>query len=229
MTWSAMNSLAGLSGYNERDHGAMIQDYLKNGGVNLNPAQTAWCAAVVNAALKQTGLEGTGSNMARSFLSWGQGTTTPKPGDIAVFSRGDPNSQYGHVGFFQGYDDNGNIRVLGGNQSNSVNVSAFSPSNLLGFRTAGEGQTNYGPEMPTLASTAAASASNANTPQLDGYGKGMQAVTKGLMGLAMMAQKPSGGGGGGLLGVPQMKAGPSGGYSPLRINGREDDPFNQFS
>ena len=227
MTWGAMNSLAGLSGYNERDHGAMIQDYLRNGGINLNPAQTAWCAAVVNSAIAQSGGKGTGSNMARSFLNWGQPTQTPQPGDIAVFSRGDPNGQSGHVGFFQGYDDNGNLRILGGNQSDGVNVASYGRDNLLGFRTAGGGQNNYGPDMNTLASASAANAAGTNKPELDNYGKGMGALTKGLMGLAMMAQKPSGGGA--QMQAPQMKAGPSGGYSPLRINGRDDDPFNSFA
>lgn len=226
MTWGAMNSLAQLSGLNETRDNALIQDYLHNGGVNLNPAQTAWCAAVVNSALKQSGLEGTGSNMARSFMNWGSPTTAPKPGDIAVFSRGDPNGTQGHVGFFQGYDDNGNIRVLGGNQGNGVNVSSFSPQGLLGFRTAGQAD-QVGPDMNTLnAAKATGTATASNQPATDNYGRGMQAVTKGLMGLAMAAQAPRGGG---LLNVPQMKAGPSGQYQPLRIGMNADDPFNQFA
>jgi uncharacterized protein (TIGR02594 family) len=217
-----MNSMARLNGLNEVRDNAMIQDYLKNGGVNLNPAQTAWCAAVVNAALGQTGGQGTGSNMARSFMNWGNSTTQPKPGDIAVFSRGnDPNA--GHVGFFQGYDANGNIQLLGGNQGNGVNVSSFAPDGLLGFRTSGQ-TDQYGPDMGTLNTAKAATAAK---PELDNYGKGMQGVTKGLMGLAMATQAPQGGG---LLNVPQLKTGPSGKVpNHLRINGRDDDPFNYFA
>lgn len=125
-------------GLNERDQNAALQDYLSTGGVNLDPATTAWCAAFVNATLAKTGMQGTGSNMARSFLEWGQGVDQPQIGDLAVFSRGDPNGPYGHVGFFQGYNPDGTIRVLGGNQGDSVSVSAYSPDALLGFRRGGQ-------------------------------------------------------------------------------------------
>lgn len=123
-------------GMNENDQNAAIQEYLSNGGVNLDPAVTAWCAAFVNATLKQAGMEGTGSNMARSFLDWGQGVDQPKPGDLAVFTRGDPNGPFGHVGIFEGYNPDGTIRVLGGNQGNSVSIAGYSPDSLLGFRRA---------------------------------------------------------------------------------------------
>lgn len=125
-------------GMNERDQNAALQDYLSTGGVNLDPATTAWCAAYVNATLAQTGQQGTGSNMARSFLDWGQGVDQPQKGDLAVFSRGDPNGPFGHVGFFDGYNEDGTIRVLGGNQGDGVSIANYSADQLLGFRR-GEG------------------------------------------------------------------------------------------
>ena len=135
---SALDLAAKQLGLNERDQQAAIQDYLTTGGVNLDPATTAWCAAFVNSTLTQSGMKGTGSNLARSFMDWGQATEKPNEGDLAVFSRGDPNGPYGHVGFFKGYDDNGNILVLGGNQgaSGEVSIASYSPDRLLGFRTA---------------------------------------------------------------------------------------------
>jgi len=125
-------------GMNERDQNAALAEYLSNGGVNLDPAVTAWCAAYVNATLAQTGMEGTGSNLARSFLDWGQEVKDPRKGDIVVFSRGDPNGPYGHVGFFDGYNADGTIRVLGGNQGSAgeVSIANYSPDRLLGFRRA---------------------------------------------------------------------------------------------
>lgn len=144
--------LAAQIGHGEAD--AAIQDYLKTGGQNLDPRVTAWCAAAVNASLAQGGQQGTGSNMARSFLNWGQGVDTPQKGDLAVFQRGDANGPYGHVGFFDGYNEDGSIRVLGGNQKDGVNISSYSPDKLLGFRR-GEGGTPQpqnamqpGPQMP---------------------------------------------------------------------------------
>lgn len=137
-------------GMNERDQGAALQEYMANGGVNLDPATRAWCADYVNATLAQKGLPTTGSSMARSFLDWGQETQDPNEGDLAVFSRGDPNGPYGHVGFFKGYDEAGNVLVLGGNQGDAVSVAPYSKNNLLGFRTLGE-ESNYpqtGQAMP---------------------------------------------------------------------------------
>lgn len=123
-------------GMNERDQNAALQDFLKNGGVNLDPATTAWCAAFVNATLKQGGLEGTGSNLARSFETWGEGVDEPQRGDLAVFWRESLESGKGHVGFFDGYNEDGTIRVLGGNQGDSVSYSNYSPDQLIGFRRA---------------------------------------------------------------------------------------------
>ena len=132
----ALSLAAKQIGMNENTQRDALKDYLATGGANLDPATTAWCAAFVNSTLQQTGGQGTGSNMARSFLDWGQSVDQPQPGDVAVFSRGDQNGPYGHVGFFQGYDENGNILVLGGNQGDAVSVSPYSPDRLLGFRRA---------------------------------------------------------------------------------------------
>ena len=132
----ALSLAAKQIGMNENTQRDALKDYLATGGANLDPATTAWCAAFVNSTLQQTGGQGTGSNMARSFLDWGKSVDQPQPGDVAVFSRGDPNGPYGHVGFFQGYDENGNILVLGGNQGDAVSVSPYSPDRLLGFRRA---------------------------------------------------------------------------------------------
>ncbi len=128
-------------GMNERDQNAALAEYMANGGVNLDPAVTAWCAAYVNATLAQTGQKGTGSNMARSFLDWGTEVSEPQRGDLAIFTRGDPNGPYGHVGFFDGYNEDGTIRVLGGNQGDGVSIASYSADDLLGFRR-GEGTGN---------------------------------------------------------------------------------------
>lgn len=140
---------ANAIGLNEGDKKAALTDYLTTGGANLDPATLAWCAAFVNSTLKQAGMEGTGSNMARSFLDWGQPVDQPQRGDIAVFSRGDPNGPFGHVGFFEGYNPDGTIRVLGGNQGDAVSVASYSPDQLLGFRR-GEGNALEPQQQPTM-------------------------------------------------------------------------------
>lgn len=123
-------------GMDENEQQAALQEYMRNGGVNIDPAKTAWCAAYVNATLAQAGVSGTGSLMARSFLNWGTAVDTPQKGDIVVLTRGDPNGASGHVGIFEGMNEDGTIRILGGNQGNRVSVANYSTANVLGYRRA---------------------------------------------------------------------------------------------
>jgi Prophage tail length tape measure protein len=100
-----------LLGANENTNPAQINSFLKAGGVDINAAQTAWCAAFVNSSLKQVGIEGSGSNVATSFLNWGQSATGGvMKGDVAVLSRGLAAGQSGgHVGIATGA-----TRMMGG-------------------------------------------------------------------------------------------------------------------
>jgi len=124
----------GTLGMTESDQGAAIESFLADGGVNLDPTTTAWCAGYVNSVLGQAGINGTDSLAARSFMNYGEQVDEPREGDIAVFSRGDPNGWQGHTGFFQGYDKDGNIRVLGGNQNDSVSIESYPADRLLSYR-----------------------------------------------------------------------------------------------
>ena len=124
-------------GVNEKQHKDIISRFIRNtAGININPAETAWCAAFVNGVLGATGQTGTGRLNARSFLKWGRPTDTPREGDIVVLTRGNPNSWTGHVGFYAGRGKNGRIKILGGNQNNSVSIKEFPESQVLGYRTA---------------------------------------------------------------------------------------------
>lgn len=66
---------------------------------------------------------------ARSWASFGQKAPTPGLGDILVFTRGTG----GHVGFYVGEDDTC-YHVLGGNQSDMVNVTRILKSRLIDAR-----------------------------------------------------------------------------------------------
>lgn len=122
-------------GWDENKQTDLLKDFLSAGGVNIDPSQTAWCAAFVNATLSKSGLDGTGMLNARSFLDWGKEVKEPVEGDIVVLSRGN-NPAQGHVGFFKGFDSKGNIMILGGNQGDEVNIKSYPPSRLLGYRRA---------------------------------------------------------------------------------------------
>jgi uncharacterized protein (TIGR02594 family) len=92
----------------------------------------AWCAAFVGATLERNGIASTRSLRARSYLDWGHPLTQPRVGAIAVFSRGaDPAA--GHVGFVTGATPT-TLHILGGNQSDTVSITALPRTRLLALR-----------------------------------------------------------------------------------------------
>lgn len=92
-----------------------------------------WCAAFINAVLQRCGLPQTGSLLARSFLDIGVPVDNPEMGDILIFHRGAPDSGLGHVGMYIAQQGN-TLFVLGGNQSNKVDIAPFDSANLIGIR-----------------------------------------------------------------------------------------------
>lgn len=127
---------AAFVGFNEKEEKDVLASFIKQTtGQNINPSTTAWCAAFVNGALGAKGVQGTGTFTAKDFLNWGKPVDTPKKGDIVVFDRGNPGDWQGHVGFYVGPSDKeGFIRVLGGNQDDTVSIKDFDLSRLEGFR-----------------------------------------------------------------------------------------------
>lgn len=111
-------------GMHEGKNSGSLSRFLK-----VNPRKTPWCAAFANAVLKKSGKKGSGSLTARSFFAWGKRVTTPKQGDVVIlrFKGG-----Y-HVGFFVARKGN-KVLVIGGNQSNSVKVTAYPASRVVQFR-----------------------------------------------------------------------------------------------
>ena len=94
--------------------------------------EVAWCAAFVGSCLERGGSRSTRSLMARSYLAWGVALAEPRQGCVVVLSRG-ADRRLGHVGFYAGVSGN-NILLLGGNQSHSVRIAAYSKSRVLGYR-----------------------------------------------------------------------------------------------
>lgn len=93
-----------------------------------------WCASFVCWVLEKVGMGSTNSRAARSYEKWGVSTKhDPWPGDIVVFWRGRRDGWQGHVGFLVKKEGN-TVYVLGGNQSNSVNVTAYTTDRLVDIR-----------------------------------------------------------------------------------------------
>lgn len=94
--------------------------------------ETPWCSAFVNWCLREVGETGTGRPNARSFLTWGQ-PCEAEPGAVCVLWRGSPGGWQGHVAFLLGQSNN-SVYLLGGNQSDSVNVATYPLDRVLGYR-----------------------------------------------------------------------------------------------
>lgn len=114
----------------------IVKFFAEAGHPEIKNDDTAWCSAFTNAVMYESGWQGTKNLLARSWLKWinGDSVSTPRFGDIVIFSRGsDPT--FGHVAFFERWDDNW-VYVLGGNQGRvgAVTRTRISRSKLLGFR-----------------------------------------------------------------------------------------------
>lgn len=92
--------------------------------------EIAWCSSFVTWILEQSGFKSTKSTWARSYLKYGISLNEPKIGCIVVFDRG---NGYGHVGFCAGFTST-DLKILGGNQSNSVCFKWYSKDKVLGYR-----------------------------------------------------------------------------------------------
>lgn len=125
----------GIKGFPGTKHSERILSYFRDIGSKwVKDDETAWCAAFVNWCFWKSGLVIPGTLSARSFLKVGKRTLSPKLGDLVVFWRVSKDSVYGHVAFFVRESPYG-IWVLGGNQSNAVNIALFPKEQVLEYRT----------------------------------------------------------------------------------------------
>jgi uncharacterized protein (TIGR02594 family) len=121
-------------GLHEARDKAKLTAWLKSDGQRLGDTEKMpWCGDYVETAIKNslpeepfTGAVGKNPYWARNWLKFGH-PCTARYGAIIIFSRGNG----GHVGFVVGEDDD-DYYVLGGNQSNMVNISRISKDRYLG-------------------------------------------------------------------------------------------------
>lgn len=98
-------------------------------GGNPTGLSSLWCARFMNFVLKRVGRHGTGSDMARSFATYGRRLSGPQVGAIAVMAR----RGGGHVGVVSGFDRNGNPRVISGNHGHHVAESVYSKGRIYAY------------------------------------------------------------------------------------------------
>jgi uncharacterized protein (TIGR02594 family) len=123
-------------GWNEEDNRSGIKQL-----TGVDPVYIEWCAAFVNAVLKQNNTLGSESVSeypltARSFMFWGERVLEPKIGDVVVFPRGNKGWQ-GHVGFYietRTIKDIDYYVILGGNQEDAVTYDLYPAYKALSIR-----------------------------------------------------------------------------------------------
>jgi uncharacterized protein (TIGR02594 family) len=120
-----------------KQHSPVILRWLRRIGAAVFDDETAWCSTFVNYCALVTGRERSGSLAARSWLKIGEAVPMiqARKGDVVILWRVRRDSWQGHVAFLERYDAHaGVLHLLGGNQNNAVNISAYPVSQCLGVR-----------------------------------------------------------------------------------------------
>jgi uncharacterized protein (TIGR02594 family) len=123
---AASGAPAMSSGFGSSNVVAEARRYL---GGNPTDRGSLWCARFMNMVLQRSGYRGTGSDLARSFASYGQRVPGPQIGAIAVMGR----RGGGHVGVVSGIDAGGNPIVVSGNNGNRVREAPISRGRIYAY------------------------------------------------------------------------------------------------
>jgi len=116
-------------------------NYHKNIGGAGNLATTPWCASFVNFCLKESNTPYEASQSSQFPVSSKKFVKIDKPvyGALMVlrnyFVDGDKSNGTGHVTFVYGKTANGRIACLGGNQGDSIKLSAYAGKGVSSFFT----------------------------------------------------------------------------------------------
>lgn len=100
--------------------------------------EVAWCGSYLGGVFAEVGL---GAKIPKEFYrarAWEQaGTKLNKPayGCVVTFTR----DGGGHVGIVVGITKTGYLKVLGGNQSDAVNIADFDPKRATAYRWVSSG------------------------------------------------------------------------------------------
>lgn len=120
-------------GLHENWDNAVLSAWLRIGRYLGNPSDLPWCGDAVESCIAKTlPRETLPSNpfFAQAWKGFGIDATGPIVGSIGVIRW---NASSGHVGFVAGVDGD-RVNLLGGNQSNAINISSFPRSKFIAFR-----------------------------------------------------------------------------------------------
>ncbi len=130
-----MAEMARRRGLHERADNKSLSDWLKIGKWLGDPAKLPWCGdAVETCIVKTLPAEPVPDNpfWAQAWKTFGGDAGGPKVGAVGVIRW---SASAGHVGFVADYDTTRRkVTLLGGNQSDSVRLSAFDLNSFFAFR-----------------------------------------------------------------------------------------------
>jgi len=92
-----------------------------------------WCSSYLNWCMLRAGIPGTGSALARSWLTWGEPLPFARIGCVVVLWHEQPDSWKGHVGLFL-REENGHVYLWGGNQLGAVREHHYPVDRVIGYR-----------------------------------------------------------------------------------------------
>jgi uncharacterized protein (TIGR02594 family) len=111
-------------------HTQRILEYHQATALKATQDEIAWCSSFVNWVLKEAGIRGTNSAAAKSWLTWGRELKEPQVGAITITKKHGADIANGstsgfHVAFFHSSGAGTKYSLLGGNQGDSVRISAY--------------------------------------------------------------------------------------------------------
>lgn len=123
-------------------HNARIIEYHATTTLKAQTDEIPWCSSFVNWVVTQSGYKGTNNALAKSWESWGAKAVSPVKGDIVIIKKkvsGSDKSTGSSTGYHVAFFDSKSathIKLLGGNQRDSVKYSTFNLSRyeVKGYR-----------------------------------------------------------------------------------------------
>lgn len=109
-----------------------IMGWAKETNTVYSADSVAWCGLFISVVAKRAGWDyhPKGNALwARNWASWGNSQTKAMLGDVLVFPRG----AGGHVAIYVGEDET-HYHILGGNQSDTVNIVRKAKTPILAIR-----------------------------------------------------------------------------------------------
>lgn len=121
----------GVAEWPGNKHNPEVMKYFHQTGREwVDSDELNWCDAYVDWVVMKAGGQITPNLIAREWLREGVPVTKPFPGDIVILWRESIDSWKGHVGFFVRQNDS-MVWLLGGNQSNQVQILPFRKERIL--------------------------------------------------------------------------------------------------